>query len=71
MSEKEFDDWVTIDENIPTSDQFTEDDLYSNKDLDNNITQDESDDDKFSVKIPTNKELLNALNTLRVGVFLN
>lgn len=67
MSENEFNDWVNIDQDVPTSQQLTEDELCDN----NNITQDESvDDDDVSadVKIPTNKELLNALDILRVGV---
>ena len=57
MTDKEFNDWVSIDEQSTTSKGLMEDDLCEQSQFDSNT--DESDDDnETTVSIPTIRDLL-------------
>lgn len=71
LLEQQFEEWNSVDDNVETAGELLDEDILADY-LDENPVDDhsevESDDDSSSVRIPTNKEMLNALEVLKAGV---
>lgn len=71
MSAQDYDEWMNVDNNTETSYTPTEEVIcsqYTSVSDDDLSEVSDTDDDRTSEKIPSSKEMLNALNILRVGV---
>lgn len=71
MTEKEFQEWVDIDQNIPIIAPLTDDDIIksfdtNDKEKGDDEEEDGSDDDEHQERIPVSRqETIAALNTIR------
>lgn len=74
LAEKTYEDWMDIDRDLQTSEQYSEDQIYQsiiNEITNNNDEEnDESDEEEVDVvvKPPSNKEVLEALDVIRRAV---